>query len=194
MALQTGDKAGDLVVVAFINEGTLQGRGDATEGNTIPDSLLLFRDVADARLLGAIGYTSMIAGSANSDVAADIRIDGGLTVQGPILNQGEITGTVNAIDARDGGPPAFINDVDAGDGVLIDIGQISGVIDGGAGDDERVAGAVDKVLVGGLGNDTIGGGVGNDTADFSDLDVPVTVNRGLNCDGRNNSIAWDWTI
>ncbi|MEO0503954.1 MAG: CHRD domain-containing protein, partial [Pseudomonadota bacterium] len=183
MALQTGDKAGDLVVVAFINEGTLQGRGDATEGNTIPDSLLLFSDVADARLLGLIENTGVIAGSADSDIAAGIRIDGGLTVQGPILNQGEITGTVNAIDARDGGPPAFINDVDAGDGVLIDIGQISGVIDGGAGDDERVAGAVDKVLVGGLGNDTIGGGVGNDTADFSDLDVAETVNRGPNGNG-----------
>ena len=139
MALQTGDKAGDLVVVAFINEGTLQGRGDATEDNTIPDSLRLFSDVADARLLGVTGYTGMIAGSANSDVAASIRIDGGQMVQGPILNKGEITGTVNAIDARDGGPLTFINDVDAGDDVLANIGLISGVIDAGAGDDERIA-------------------------------------------------------
>lgn len=125
----------------------------------------------------------MIAGSADRDVAAGIRIERGLTVERPILNKGENSGTGNAIDARDGGPLTFINDVDARDDVLIDIGQISGVIDGGAGDDERVAGVGDKVLVGGLGNDVFGGGVGNDTADFSDLDVAVTVNLGANDDG-----------
>ena len=54
MTLQTRDEASYLLIVAFVNEGAVQGRGDATEDNTIPDSLRLFSDVADARLLGLI--------------------------------------------------------------------------------------------------------------------------------------------
>ena len=47
---------------------------------------------------------------------------------------------------------------------------------GSANDDSITGDANDNVLTGGLGSDELNGGEGSDTADFSDLDVPVTVN------------------
>ncbi len=49
------------------------------------------------------------------------------------------------------------------------------ILDGGLGDDTIEGGLGDDTLIGGLGNDILDGGEGFDTADFSDLDVPVTV-------------------
>ena len=40
----------------------------------------------------------------------------------------------------------------------------------------------DDTLIGGLGDDTLNGGAGSDTADFSDIDVPVTVT--IDADGN----------
>lgn len=193
VSLQTGDTAEDIVSAAIFNEGILQGRGDAVEGNTIGDGLRLFSNQEDAGFAGLVQNTGVIAGSADSDVAAGIRIDGGLNLLGAILNEGEINGSVNAIDATDAGEVVFINDNDGvvngnvllGDGndIVVDFGQINGIIDGGAGNDDLIAGAGDNVIVGGLGNDFIDGGEGIDTADFSDQDVAVTVNLGANGNG-----------
>ncbi|SLN73469.1 Serralysin precursor [Falsiruegeria litorea R37] len=193
VSLQTGDVAGDIVSAAIFNEGTLQGSGDAVEGNTIGDGLRLFSNQENAGFAGLVQNTGVIAGSEDSDVAAGIRIDGGLTLLGAILNEGEINGTVNAIDAREAGDVTFVNDDDgvvngnvllgAGNDIVVDLGEINGVIDGGAGNDDLIAGAGDNVIVGGLGNDFIDGGEGIDTADFSDQDVGVTVNLGTNGNG-----------
>ncbi|MEP5494457.1 MAG: CHRD domain-containing protein, partial [Marinobacter sp.] len=193
VALQTGDVAGDVVSAAIFNEGVFQGRGDAVEGNTIGDGLRLFSSQEDANFAGLVQNDGVIAGSSDSDAAAGIRIDGGLNLLGAIINEGEITGRVNAIDATDAGDVTFVNDdegvvngnvlLGAGDDIVVDLGQINGVLDGGAGDDVLIAGNGDNVLVGGLGNDFIEGGEGSDTADFSDQDVAVNVNLGSNGNG-----------
>ncbi|MEO9651173.1 MAG: CHRD domain-containing protein [Roseobacter sp.] len=193
VSLQTGDVAGDVVSAAIFNEGVLQGRGDAVEGNTIGDGLRLFSSQEDANFAGLVQNDGVIAGSTDSDAAAGIRIDGGLNLLGAIINEGEITGRVNAIDATDAGGVTFVNDdagvvngnvlLGTGDDIVVDLGQINGVVDGGAGDDVLIAGNGDNVLVGGLGNDFIEGGEGSDTADFSDQDVAVNVNLGSNGNG-----------
>jgi len=193
VSLQTGDVDGDVVSAAIFNEGTLQGRGDATEGNQVGDGLRVFSNQEDASFAGLIQNDGLIAGAEGNDAAAGIRVDGGVNILGAIINDGEITGAVNAIDAADAGSVTFVNDDDGvvngnvllsdGDDIVVDLGQINGVVDGGAGDDVLIAGQGDNVLVGGLGNDFIDGGDGNDTADFSDLDVGVDVNLGPNGNG-----------
>ncbi len=193
VSLQAGDVDGDIVSAAIFNEGVLQGRGDAVEGNTVGDGLRLFSNQEDASFAGLVQNEGVIAGSEDSDAAAGIRIDGGVTLLGAILNEGEINGTVNAIDAREAGDVTFVNDdeglvngnvlLGAGDDIVVDLGQINGVVDGGGGDDVLIAGQGDNVIVGGLGNDFIEGGDGVDTADFSDQDVAVTVNLGANGNG-----------
>ncbi|MEX0371478.1 MAG: CHRD domain-containing protein [Tateyamaria sp.] len=193
VSLQTGDVDGDVVSAAIFNDGLFQGRGDAVEGNTVGDGLRLFSNQEDASFAGLVQNEGVIAGSEDSDAAAGIRIDGGLSLLGAILNEGEITGSVNAIDAREAGDVTFVNDdegvvngnvlLGAGDDIVVDLGQINGVVDGGAGDDVLIAGQGDNVIVGGIGNDFIEGGAGVDTADFSDQDVAVTVNLGANGNG-----------
>ena len=193
LAIQNGDVDGDVVSAAVFNEGILQGRGDAEVGNTIGDGLRVFSNAEGTSFAGIIENEGLIAGSEESDAAAGIRIDGGVNVLGAIINDGEITGRVNAIDATEAGSVTFVNDDEgevngnvlfgAGDDILVDLGQISGVIDGGAGDDALIAGDGDNVLVGGLGNDFLDGGSGIDTADFSDLDVAVNVDLGVNGNG-----------
>jgi len=192
VSLQTGDVDGDIVSASIINQGAILGGGDASEGNTIGDGLRLFSNVENAGFAGVVENEGVIAGSEYSGVAAGIRIDGGLEILGAIINEGEISGTVNAIDARDAGSVTIVNDggvidgnvlLGAGDDILVDLGLVDGVIDGGAGDDTLIAGDGDNVLVGGLGNDFLDGGEGTDTADFSDLDVAVKVNLGANGNG-----------
>lgn len=195
VSLQTGDVAGDVVSAAILNEagGVLQGRGDAGEGNTVGDGLRLFSNQEDASFAGLVQNEGVIAGSADSDAAAGIRIDGGLTLLGAIINEGEISGRLNAIDATEAGDVTFVNDdeglvngnvlLGAGDDIVVDLGQINGVVDGGAGDDVLIAGDGDNVIVGGLGSDFIEGGDGFDTADYSDLDVAVTVSLNANGNG-----------
>ena len=193
VALQTGDVAGDVVSAFVSNEGVLQGRGDATEGNTIGDGLRLFSNQEDASFAGVVVNEGLIAGSEDSDVAAGVRVDGGLNLLGAILNEGEIRGTVNAIDASEAASVTIVNDDDGlisgnvllsdGDDIFVDLGTTNGDIFGGAGDDVIIGGEADDVISGGLGNDVIEGGDGNDTADFSDLDVAVTVDLGANGNG-----------
>ncbi len=193
VSLQTGNVEGDIVSAAILNEGTLQGRGDAVEGNQVGDGLRLFTSQSEAGFAGVVVNEGLIAGSETSDSAAGIRVDGGLNLLGAILNEGEIRGTVNAIDASDAGDVTIVNDdegvingnvlLGAGDDIFVDLGTTNGTIDGGAGDDVLIAGDADNVLTGGLGNDFIDGGEGIDTADFSDLDVAVEVRLGANGNG-----------
>ncbi|MBO9447038.1 CHRD domain-containing protein [Ruegeria sp. R14_0] len=193
VSLQTGDVDGDVVSAAIINEGTFQGNGDATEGNQVGDGLRLFTGQNDASFAGVVINEGLIAGSEQSDAAAGIRVDGGLNLLGAILNEGEIRGTVNAIDASDSGDVTIVNDDEGvingnvllgdGDDIFVDLGVTNGDIDGGAGDDVLIAGDADNVLTGGLGNDFIDGGEGVDTADFSDLDVAIEVRLDANGNG-----------
>ncbi len=193
VSLQTGDVAGDVVSAFVSNEGVLQGRGDATEGNTVGDGLRLFSNQEDASFAGVVVNEGLIAGSEDSDAAAGIRVDGGLNLVGAILNEGEISGSVNAIDASDAGSVTIVNDDEGvingnvllsdGEDIFVDLGTTNGDIVGGAGDDVVIAGDADNVITGGLGNDFIDGGDGFDTADFSDLDVAVTVELDENGNG-----------
>ncbi len=193
VSLQTGDVSGDVVSAVVVNEGTFQGRGDAVEGNQVGDGLRLFTSQDDAAFAGVVINEGLIAGSEDSDAAAGIRVDGGLNLLGAILNEGEIRGTVNAIDASDAGSVTIVNDdegvingnvlLGAGDDIFVDLGTTNGDIVGGAGDDVLIAGEADNVLTGGLGNDFIDGGDGIDTADFSDLDVAVEVSLDANGNG-----------
>ncbi|WP_170326441.1 beta strand repeat-containing protein [Ruegeria arenilitoris] len=193
VSLQTGDVPGDVVSAVVVNEGTFQGRGDAVEGNQVGDGLRLFTNQDDASFAGVVVNEGLIAGSEDSDAAAGIRVDGGLNLLGAILNEGEIRGTVNAIDASDAGAVTIVNDdegvingnvlLGAGDDIFVDLGTTNGDISGGAGDDVLIAGDADNVLTGGLGNDFIDGGEGIDTADFSDLDVAVEVRLDANGNG-----------
>jgi len=154
VALQTGDVAGDIVSGVVSNEGVLQGRGDASEGNTIGDGLRLFSNEEDAAFAGAVVNEGLIAGSEASDVAAGVRIDGGLELLGTILNEGEIRGTVNAIDASEAASVTIVNDGEGvingnvllsdGNDTFVDLGTTNGAIFSGAGDD---------VIVGGDGDD-----------------------------------------
>ncbi|MES0824890.1 beta strand repeat-containing protein [Ruegeria sp. SCP11] len=193
VSLQTGDISGDVVSAAILNEGTLQGRGDALEGNQVGDGLRLFTGQDDASFAGVVVNEGLIAGSEDSDTAAGIRVDGGLNLVGAILNEGEIRGTVNAIDASDAAGVTIVNDDEGvingnvllsdGDDIFVDLGTTNGELVGGAGDDVLIAGDGDNVLTGGLGNDFIEGGKGFDTADFSDLDVGVEVSLDANGNG-----------
>ncbi|MFY2825445.1 beta strand repeat-containing protein [Ruegeria sp. MALMAid1280] len=193
VSLQTGDVSGDVVSAAVLNEGTLQGRGDAVEGNQVGDGLRLFTSQDDAAFAGVVVNEGLIAGSEDSDAAAGIRVDGGVNLLGAILNDGEIRGSVNAIEASDAGSVTIVNDdkgvingnvlLGAGDDIFVDLGTTNGDIVGGAGDDVLIAGEADNVLTGGLGNDVIDGGDGIDTADFSDLDVAVEVSLDANGNG-----------
>ena len=192
VSLQTGDVDGDIVSASILNQGAILGGGDATEGNTVGDGLRLFANVEDAGFAGLFENEGVIAGSDESDAAAGIRIDGGLDILGAIINEGEISGKVNAIDARDAGDVTIVNDggiIDGnvllgdGDDIFVDLGLVDGVLDGGAGRDTLIAGDGDNILVGGLGNDFLDGGEGTDTADFSDQDVAVKVNLGANGNG-----------
>ena len=193
VSLQTGDVDGDVVSAGILNQGILQGRGDAIEGNQVGDGLRLFTNQEDASFAGVVVNDGLIAGSEDSDVAAGLRVDGGLNVLGVVLNEGEIRGTVNAIDASDAGNVTIINDDEGvingnvllgdGDDVFVDLGTTNGAIDGGAGNDTLIAGDADNILTGGLGDDFIDGGDGIDTADFSDLDVAVEVRLDANGNG-----------
>ncbi|WP_299892384.1 CHRD domain-containing protein [uncultured Ruegeria sp.] len=193
VSLQTGDVSGDVVSAAVLNEGTLQGRGDAIEGNQVGDGLRLFTSQDDASFAGVVVNEGLIAGSETSEAAAGLRVDGGLNLLGAVLNEGEIRGTFNAIDASDAGSVTIVNDDEGvingtvllsdGDDIFVDLGTTNGDIVGGAGDDVLIAGDADNVLTGGLGNDFINGGDGIDTADFSDLDVAVDVRLDANGNG-----------
>lgn len=186
VALQTGDVDGDTVTASINNDGLIQGRGDAVEGNLVGDGVRLFSGQEDVTFQGNIvnGEGGVISGSAESAEAAGISIEDGITLAGVIINDGEINGSVNAIDAREAGDVNIFNageingNVLLGDGddILIgDTGTINGIVDGGAGDDTIITGAEDNILVGGAGSDTLFGGKGVDTADFSDLQGPLVV-------------------
>ncbi|WP_179379322.1 beta strand repeat-containing protein [Jannaschia marina] len=193
VSLQTGDVDGDVVSAIVENSGTIQGRGDATEGNQIGDGLRVFSNVEDASFAGLIQNDGLIAGAEGNEAAAGIRVDGDVDLLGAIVNDGVVRGAVNAIDATDAAAVTIVNDDDGlldgnvllgdGDDILVDLGRIEGVIDGGGGGDVLIAGEGDNVLVGGIGNDFLDGGDGIDTADFSDLDVGVTVDLGANGNG-----------
>jgi len=187
--LGTGDQRNGTVYAdatadnyTFENFGTV----DAGLGNNGSAVALQTGDVAGDN-------EGLIAGSEDSDVAAGVRVDGGLNLLGAILNEGEIRGTVNAIDASEAASVTIVNDDDGlisgnvllsdGDDIFVDLGTTNGDIFGGAGDDVIIGGEADDVISGGLGNDVIEGGDGNDTADFSDLDVAVTVDLGANGNG-----------
>ncbi|MEP3274988.1 MAG: hypothetical protein ABJO38_01205, partial [Stappiaceae bacterium] len=185
VALQTGDIVGDVVSASVTNDGVIQGRGDAESANGIGNGLRIFAgsDVAGTTSFeGDIVNNGLIAGSEDSPLAAGVRVESGVDVLGAIINDGEIRGVENAIDAREGGSLNVVNDGllngnvllgDEGDIVISSDGEIRGTVDAGGGDDVVLLGDEDNVVIGGLGDDTLDGGEGNDTASFDDLNVGI---------------------
>jgi Ca2+-binding RTX toxin-like protein len=71
------------------------------------------------------------------------------------------------IDQAEIGDSLVVNGLDGNDSInasALNAGQISLVIDGGAGNDALIGSAGNDVLIGGDGNDIVTGGAGNDTA------------------------------
>jgi len=182
VSLQTGDVDGDVVMASLENAGTIEGRGDATSGNTIGDGVRLFSDVSDAVWQGDIENDGLIMGSEDTDVAVGIRIEDGVTLDGEIVNTGTIVGTEIAIDASDaGGSVEIVNDgeiigdvvLSAGDDVFDGSGgTVDGVVFGNGGDDVLIGGAFDDILAGGAGDDELTGGSGMDIFVVTPADAP----------------------
>ncbi|ETX13196.1 hypothetical protein OCH239_12805 [Roseivivax halodurans JCM 10272] len=177
VSLQTGEVNGDVVEASLVNVGTIQGRGNAVDGNTIGDGVRLFSDVQNAVWQGDIENRGLISGSEDTEAAVGIRIEDGVTLDGEILNRGTIVGTAVAIDASDASPDVkIVNDgIIMGDVLLSEgddlfdgaNGSVDGIVLGGGGDDTIIGGASDDTLSGGSGDDILTGGAGFDTFVFA---------------------------
>ena len=142
----------------------------STESNQVGDGLRLFTSQDDASFAGVVLNDGLIAGSEDSESASGIRVDGGLNLLGAIFNEGEIRGTVNAIDASKAVTVTIGNNDEGvingnvlpsdGADIFVDLRITNGVIDGGAGDDVLIEVDADNVLASDLGNDFIDGGDG----------------------------------
>ena len=159
----------------IVNEGSIVAEGD---GLDLDDGVSFIGDIVN-----------------NGTIVSDddgIDIDDIAEFNGQIVNNGTVTGDADGNglgSAFDGDNAAVdltvVNNGVFNGGVLLSSGndvfdgangQVNGVVDGGAGDDEIIVGDGDNQLIGGLGNDTLDGGSGTDTARYDDEDVGVTVN------------------
>ncbi|MGF1551933.1 MAG: hypothetical protein ACFBWO_05435 [Paracoccaceae bacterium] len=182
VSLQTGDTDGDVVSASLVNRGRIEGRGDASEGNTVGDGVRLFSDVEDAVFEGDVVNTGLIRASADSDAAVGLRIEDGVALDGEIVNRGSLVASEVAIDATGagGGLDVVNRGFIAGDVLLSEgddrfegaSGRVVGAIDGGGGHDEIVGGRSRDEISGGAGDDTLTGGEGRDTFVFAPNDAP----------------------
>jgi len=202
ISLQIGDEDGDVVEAEVNNDGEVIGRGDG-DGNLTGDGIRLFSGITT----GTTTFEGDIVNSGliKSESAAGIRIAANTALDGEIINEGTIEGTVG-IDATEAAGDVevtnsnlIVGDVllgsgnDSYDGTE---GEVASGVFGGAGNDELLGGDGDDLLAGGGGADTLIGGAGNDvirggggqditdggegidTADFSDIGAPVIANLG----------------
>ena len=203
----------DNVINGLAGDDTLLGRGgDDTlsggEGNDLinggGDNDILSGDAGNDDILGSTGDDTLLGGS-GSDIlrggTGDDFIQGG---GGSDITRGG--SGIDTVSFADIGASVTV-DLDAREaqyaapnGNLI-IDEVSGFenVVGSSNDDFITGDDGDNVLTGGLGNDTLNGGEGFDTADFSDIDVPVTVTLDENGNGTATretgfSVSVDSTI
>ena len=153
--------------------------GDIITGSGQADNTFSGLDGNDT-LLGGDGNDTLLGGRGGDTLeggAGDDFVQGG--GGSDITDGGEGIDTVSFADI---GAPVTV-DLAAGEAqyvapngnIIVDqVTNFENVL--GSSNDDIIAGnSADNTLTGGLGDDVIDGGEGFDTADFSDLDVPVTV-------------------
>ncbi|MDM3871337.1 CHRD domain-containing protein [Porticoccus sp. W117] len=148
--------------ISIDNLGGIQGRGDG-EANA---GVRFFNGSGEDE--ASLSTTITNGGGIASESAAGILIEEGVNVDGSII---ENTGTIS------GGNGVAIDASGAAGDLIVDSseGTLEGDVLLGSGDDQFTGGDEDNTVQGGLGDDDLNGGDGFDTADYSDLDVPVTV-------------------
>ncbi|UTW46542.1 CHRD domain-containing protein [bacterium SCSIO 12696] len=148
--------------ISITNSGSIDGRGEG-EANA---GVRFFNGSGEEE--ASLSTSINNSGTISSEEAAGILIEEGVNADGStIVNSGTISGGNGvAIDAS-GAAGDLVVDSSAG--------TLEGSVLLGSGDDQFIGGDEDNTVQGGLGNDDLNGGDGFDTADFSDLDVPVTV-------------------
>jgi len=168
--LLTATPAGTVVTLDETGSGTVQINGadadvfsnfENVSGSNVGDDVIT--------IIAGGGGTDILDGGEGNDtnsfegIGFDVvaSLADGTASYGPVnetfTNFENLTGSAN-------------NDTLTGD-------DLDNVLDGSAGDD---------TLVGGLGDDTLIGGEGSDTADFSDIDVPVTIT--VDADGNGTAV------
>ncbi len=156
---ENGDFIGPLTIQRFGTDVLDAG----TEVNTELDAAFINQMGPDTGEVenGVVGTHEGFIGSVGNPEGTSIIL-GGTSAAGT-------TFTEEADFTRNGGAEQLLE-------IVIDraVGG-NDVLDGGAGNDTIEGGSGDDTLIGGLGADVLDGGEGIDTADFSDIDVPVTV-------------------
>jgi len=122
IGIETGDVIGDQVSGSVFNSGLVQGRGTGTTANGIGHGLRFIEGAGTdgtATFTGDVVNEGTIAGSADSDLAAGIAIEG---ISVNLVNDGAIDGDILLGSSND---VVTINQN----------GSVNGAIDGGAGFD-----------------------------------------------------------
>lgn len=198
VSLQTGDEDGDIVEASLSNDGIIRGRGDGT-GNQAGDGVRLFTSVTGSTTFaGDLNNRGQILGTDDGiDIQTGVTLDGDINntgliradqigvnisgaLNGDLNNQGTITGGAASIDASAATAGVTVNNQGAINGDVIlsnfdDIfngaeGTVSGVIDGGGGNDRLIGSRQNENFVGGDGQDTFVFGANSGTdfvLDFS---------------------------
>ncbi|MEO1249553.1 MAG: CHRD domain-containing protein, partial [Pseudomonadota bacterium] len=185
VSLQIGDRDGDDVVGSFVNHGTVQGRGEATEGPLVGDGLRLFSSNEFVEIQGDITNHGTIRASSDSTESAAISVEENVRVRGEIQNFGRLEAEDIALDASEARIRVIVRNEGEIDGrVVLSEGNdrffggasnFDTVVEGGLGDDRIITGSGDDDITGGLGSDRILGGSGRDTVFYNDVDVAVQV-------------------
>ena len=207
IALETGDVAGDVVHASVVNQGVVQGRGQAAANvGQAGDGIRLFTTVEGAVYSGNIVNSGTIASESAQGPTAGLRIANGLSFEGTIANSGAISGVNNGLyfgtgshDARVVNSGTISSDSRAvnidGTGVdLINAGHILGTDDQRNGtvyadstaDDYSVTNLRRGVIDAGHGND--GSGVSLQTGEVDGDTVTASVSNAGTIRGRGDAV------
>lgn len=167
------------LIVQRLGENVLDA---GTEVNTELDAAFLNQTGPNTGVTedGVITVHPGFNGSAALPDGTPVNILGGTTAAGTIVDA--IAGDFTQNGGQNLVLQIVVDRAQFGGDDVIDGGAGNDTIEGGFGDDTLIGGEGDDFIQGGVGNDTIDGGIGDDTADYSDIDVPVTV--VLDADGN----------
>ncbi len=154
-----------------------------TEVNTELDAAFLNQTGPNTGVTedGVITVHPGFNGSAALPDGTPVNILGGTTAAGTIVDA--IAGDFTQNGGQNLVLQIVVDRAQIGGDDVINGGDGNDTIEGGFGDDTLSGGDDDDFIQGGVGNDIIDGGSGNDTADYSDIDVPVTVVLDANGNG-----------
>ncbi|GAB5454741.1 MAG: hypothetical protein Hens2KO_09700 [Henriciella sp.] len=154
-----------------------------TEQNTEVDAAFLNQTAPNTGIdeNGVITLHPGFNGSAALPDGTPVNILGGTTAAGTIVDA--IAGDFTQNGGQNLVLQIVVDRAEFGGDDVINGGAGNDTIEGGYGDDTLNGGADDDFIQGGRGDDIIDGGTGNDTADYSDIDVPVTVTLDANGNG-----------